>query len=157
MVIPLRCFQGARPGLSSRGADRLDDRQYLVRAGDRSWCGVVMDDSSGTVHWRTRMTIGRTGRWRVHTEASVHELDLDARVWIRHPRTNATPVTGTGPLAINVFESDGTPVPLTEVLVCRLGHPMLLLVDLAGDGVPSRTRSTIVTCIERIADRSGAF
>lgn len=83
------------------------------------------------------------GVWRVHTRSgAVYVLDIDRHVMIRERG-----LTGYS----SSLRRDGDEAILLEVIVCKVGEPMFLLIDLSWPGVMNTTRvSTPVTRIEQI-------
>ena len=105
-------------------------------------------DRNGDAGRRGFSRIGDHGRWRVTTETAVYDIDLDAAWICRHP-ADEQPRGGQYP-HIATLRSDDTPIPLVAVHQCQLGAPMILVLDLRGDGVLTVRMSTEVLKVERV-------
>ena len=95
------------------------------------------------------LTDEATGRYLVTTESgSRYTLDFNRRLFRR--TTNPTLVARRG------LRRDGEDIDLVEVIECRLGKPLLLLINLWVPGVWFTTReSTPVVRIEPLPEDSG--
>ncbi|TQL60973.1 hypothetical protein FB474_2376 [Oryzihumus leptocrescens] len=91
--------------------------------------------------------IGTAGRWRVRTETAVYDIDLDAAWICRHPANEQR--GGAHDARVAALRLDDTPIPLVTVHQCQLGAPMILVLDLRGDGILTVRLSTEVLTIER--------
>ena len=86
-----------------------------------------------------------TGRWLVQTVTALRLLDLDAGT--------ARRATLQAPAGYETSElrGDGAEPPLLDVLDCRIGAPMLLLVS-PWPGVVTWRSTTAVQCILRLPE-----
>jgi hypothetical protein len=92
------------------------------------------------------LTDDATGCYVVTTQsASRYWLDLNRRLLRR--------VTSTQPQTTLHLRGDGEDIDLIEIVDCRLGHPMVLLINLNVPGVWLTTReSTTVVRIDPIPE-----
>ncbi len=99
---------------------------------------------------RTQLTDGDVGSWVVTTLTSCYLLDLDAREITRQPGGGNPGPYGwdSGPPEIASLRRDREAVPVHAVAHCHLGEPLVLLLDLRGDGVVTIRRSTQVVAID---------
>lgn len=88
-----------------------------------------------------------SGKWEVVTWSSTYLLDLDARTITRAPDSGTGDPTGGGPVGHTRMRQDHLPVPLVRIERCQSGQPMVLTVDVRGDGVLTRRWSTPVASI----------
>ena len=81
--------------------------------------------------------LDRCGQWVVTTDESEYTLDIG------HGLVRRRPVTG------DHLRADGDWVPLLAVFDLEVGRPMVLLLDVRGDGRPTFRFSTRVVRIQR--------
>ncbi|WP_143034003.1 hypothetical protein [Paramicrobacterium humi] len=84
-----------------------------------------------------------SGVWRVRTASgAAYVLDMDRRTMVRE--RGLTNISAS-------LRRDGGEAILLEILMCEVGKPMLLLIDLSWPGVMNTTRATTrVRSIEQI-------
>lgn len=87
-----------------------------------------------------------TGLFEILTQTATYLLDLDECTLTRYPDRPAT----TGAYLAAPLRKDGLDLPLLKILRCALGAPLLVLVDVRGDGVSTLRQSTPVRRIERL-------
>lgn len=97
--------------------------------------------------------IGWTGRWHVLTETALYELDLHVNRMVRHRRPEPGSLFGLSAPQVASLRGDGQPVALLAVIRCALGEPMLLALDLRGDGILTLRETTTVLRIEPAVSR----
>lgn len=91
----------------------------------------------------TELDDADAGTWKVTTQSATYVLDLEARTGLR--------LADTGNAA--TLRRDGEPFTLLRVVTCTIGWPMVLLIDLAVDGVPMTRRiSTEVVSITPLSN-----
>lgn len=91
------------------------------------------------------MTSTRKGL-RVRTATSVYDLDYTAMTATRlNPAPQAR--VGGGWLRYDL-RRDGDPIPLLEIPDITLGQPMLLVLNVRGDGIETERLTTPVVQIE---------
>lgn len=105
---------------------------------------LAREDAPGNVCRQRSERIERTSpRWCISTLASCYRLDLRDGTVVRTERGGPDRVAvDLGLVPHNQLPGDGTPVRLWAVLDCRLAEPMVLLLDLAGDGRHATFRVT---------------
>lgn len=87
------------------------------------------------------------GRWQVTTLTSTYLLDMDEAWAVRVPHGGAVRRDDGTLLISYMFNTDGQPLTIHEVIEVRVGHPLRLQVVLPdGQTVPLRS-----TPIRRIA------
>lgn len=89
---------------------------------------------------------------RVHTQTSVHEIDWAARTVTRMVRADG-PIDETYPTA--TLRRDGDPVPLITLEEPVVGQPLMMVLDVRGDGVATVRTTTPVAAIEHQPDSVG--
>lgn len=99
--------------------------------------------------------IGAAGRWQVTTETSTYVIDLDAQTCIRVPDAGLGSLHGLPPAQNAALRRDHEPVCLASVTAAVVGTPLILLLDVRGDGVLTLRRSTCVRQIRPLATVSG--
>lgn len=87
-----------------------------------------------------RVVSSDAGRWSIATETeSVYVLDLTARTAVRVPaRPN--------------LRRDYETLPLLAVEPVEVGRPLVMTLDLRGDGIDTVRTTSLVTQIARLAD-----
>lgn len=95
--------------------------------------------------------VGTHGRWQVVTETSLYVLDLDAKTAIRVPDAGSGSVDDVAVL-VAALQRDYEAVGLLDLITARVGERLLLLLDVRGDGVPTRRLGTIVRAVRRLPD-----
>lgn len=90
----------------------------------------------------TEVHPGDGGRWLVQTETASYLLDLDEGTVRRHPAAGAGAVPGAGPVRVADLRRDGEVIALVDLLTCRVGERMGLLLDL---GLPAPEGDTVLT------------
>lgn len=108
-----------------------------------------MNETHPARSWRSTARVGSRGRWRVHTEASTYDLDLDADTLMRRAGQSAHPVAGT-PVA--ALAGDGELERLLTLVTCELGQPMRALIRDPSSGRVLWRVPTPVTAIYRRSD-----
>jgi hypothetical protein len=93
----------------------------------------------------------------VLTQTALYELDLDRHVARRHPGTAGALATQEAPPEAASLRRDHAPIPLLGVLFCRLGAPMILMLDARGDGIATVRVSTPVRHIRPLKPNIQAF
>jgi hypothetical protein len=97
---------------------------------------LAADDAPGLRwrHWSER--VERTSTvWTVRTLASRYRLDLREGTFVRTELQGGDCVAvESGMVPRNELPGDATPVRLWAVLDCRVNEPMVLMIDLVGDG-----------------------
>ena len=86
----------------------------------------------------------------VTTRTASYLIDHDAGTLTRHPASHTPAGYRTAEL-----RRDGDAVPLIAVLECAVGRPLVALIDVRGDGVPTLRRSTEVRAIEAVGGPAG--
>lgn len=88
-----------------------------------------------------RLSESTTGKWRITTQGSVHEWDLDAMTWVR------TQVDGLNPMSI-----DGKVLSLVEVLRWpEVGDVFMVLCTERPQQIrPDWHRSSLIRSIEEV-------
>lgn len=109
-----------------------------------------MNETQPARTWRSTVRVGSRSRWRVHTQASAYDLDLDSDTLIRRPGQSFYPVAGA-PVAALV--GDGTPERLVALVACELGQPMRALIQDQASGRTLWRVSTPVTAIYRLSGK----
>lgn len=105
---------------------------------------VAREEAPGNA-WRQRSEQVEhiSPRWCVVTLASCYRLDLRDGTVVRTERAGPDRVAVDLRLVPhNTLPGDGAPVRLWAVLDCRLAEPMVLLLDLVGDGRHATFRVT---------------
>lgn len=106
--------------------------------------------------WRRRSErIERTSLvWTVRTRASCYRLDLREGTVVRTELQGGDrAAVDQGLVAHGRLRGDAVPVQLWAVLDCRRGEPMVLLLDLAGDG--RRGTCRVTTAVVAIDPEAG--
>jgi len=96
-----------------------------------------------------RLTNDDCGRWEVVTETSTYELDLDRMVGRRFPGRGVTSL----PLGtfISALHHDGEEWEILDIVLCEIGHVMMLAtLDASGRHSTNRL-STMVRAIRAMA------
>lgn len=89
------------------------------------------------------------GRWRVWTESSCYLIDLKERWIIRERGAGVGPLPDLPPLAeASTLRRDGDQIPLLEMYQLEIGKPMIMLLDVRGDGVSTVRTTTYVRGME---------
>jgi hypothetical protein len=96
----------------------------------------------------------RTGRWQVTTETSVYLLELDRRQVTRVPDAGAGPPPGISPAAIASLRRDHESIPLLKLIMCIVGEPMRMLIDVRRDGVCTLRTTTVVRHLRELSAES---
>lgn len=92
---------------------------------------------------------GVGGCWQVSTDASLHVLDLDRR------RVRRVPGGGGGVAPVAALRRDHAEVRLLRVCRCRVGEPMVLLIVVREDTVPTIRTTTVVRAIRPLTASAG--
>lgn len=79
-----------------------------------------------------------TGRWWVRTETSAYLLDLGEMFAQRFPGKPA------GDVLVSYLRRDEDKIELIEIMMLELGEPMVLVLNLRGDGVVTIRATTLV-------------
>ena len=109
--------------------------------------------SEGTGETISSINPENGGSWVVETQTSRYLIDLDQNYLLREPGGgDAGSMEPVNLYFIAQLRRDGTQVPLLELSQCRVGSPLLVLLDIRGDGVETLRRSTPVASITRICD-----
>lgn len=95
--------------------------------------------------------VGVTGRWQITTETALYVVDMDARTCVRVPDAGLGTVDGLSPAVVSAKRLDHQPIPLVSLIRAELGEPLLLVLDLRGDGVKTVRQSTVVRDIRSLA------
>jgi hypothetical protein len=95
-------------------------------------------------------TVGGSGVWQVTTETSTYVIDLDAGHCVRVPDAGLGQVPGMPPAQVAAMRRDHEPISLVAVVKAEVGHPLLMVLDVRRDGVPTVRRSTVVRQIRRL-------
>lgn len=96
----------------------------------------------------TALADDTTGVFVVSTETSSYVMDLSARTALRIPGAGAGSVPDLPPAALSDLRRDGEALPIRMLLLCEVGKPMCIVVDLRGDDVTTLRRTTLVRSIE---------
>lgn len=91
------------------------------------------------------LTDGHAGQWIVQTDSSTYQLDLDARTLQRLPNR----ASATRPASLR---RDGDALTLWQLVQCRIGHPMVALIQIRDDDIPTQRITTAVRAITPHAD-----
>ena len=83
----------------------------------------------------TKPTHPTAGRWLLRTETSSYELDLDARTVRRTPGAGAGPTVDLPAPLVADLRRDNDVVPLIALDRCKVGVPVVMVVDVRGDGL----------------------
>jgi len=79
-------------------------------------------------------------RWCVRTESSRYLLDLAERYIVRFPGSTGSQL-----------RRDLNPIPFVEIACCEVGTPLVLVLDLRGDGCLTIRETTRVLSIHPLA------
>lgn len=104
-----------------------------------------MDHCDGVRH------VGRDGRWQVTTETATYVLDLDNKRCVRVPDAGLG-LPGLPPAEVAVLRKDHASVPLISVECARVGQPLVVVIDVRGDGILTVRRTTIVRQVRRLPE-----
>lgn len=96
----------------------------------------------------TLVPVPTEGRFAVHTESSTHLVDLDARTITRVPDTGMGAGDRPGMVITAQLRRDHETLPLRELLVMQVGAPLVAVLDLRGDGIPTLRQTTLVREIQ---------
>ncbi len=99
---------------------------------------------------RAQLTDHDTGRWFVTTLTSRYLIDLDHHQVVRTPGLGDPGRFGwdSGPPTVAALRRDGDVVLLHSLAHCHLGEPLVVFLDLRGDGIVTIRQSTQVVSIE---------
>lgn len=95
-------------------------------------------------------SLGSSGLWQVTTETSTYVIDLDAGHCIRVPDAGLGQVPELPPAKVAAMRRDQEPIALMAVPRAEVGQPLVLVLNLRGDGVVTVRQSTIVRDIRRL-------
>ena len=95
------------------------------------------------------LPVDASGCYVVTTQTSSHLLDLTHETVTRIP--GATASSDGGANAVERLRRDNEPIPVLAI-VCTVGLPMGLMLDLRQDGVLTLRITTLVVRIERLHD-----
>jgi hypothetical protein len=90
-----------------------------------------------------------SGKFQIATETSLYLVDLDAGAVTRVPDAGAGSVDGS-PLPVSALRRDHESIPLIGIQEPALGEPLVLLLNVRGDGIPTFRRTTYVRSITRL-------
>jgi hypothetical protein len=111
-----------------------------------SWRGGARRPERGGAAAVERLLDSSAGCWQVTTEASLHVLDLDRRRVLR------VPGGGVGGMPVAALRRDHAESGLLRVCRCVVGKPMVLLVVVRQDGVPTLRTTTAVRAIRALPE-----
>lgn len=90
------------------------------------------------------------GVWVVDTESSRYLLDLDSRTIVRSPKITQPETDLVPPVA--ALRLDHDTIALITLIRCRVGGPMILILDVRKDGIRTKRQTTNVTSIQPLSD-----
>lgn len=96
------------------------------------------------IHDRSR------GVWIVNTKTSRYLVDLDSQIIVRSPDTTRSEPRPGPPVAALRLDHDS--IPLITLVRCRIGSPMIAILDVRKDGIRTRRETTDVTRIQSLAN-----
>ena len=100
------------------------------------------------------MTQPMSGKWQITTETSVYVLDLDDQLATRVPDAGAGATPGLPGVPISSLRRDHEPIRLVELVQCRVGVPLRLLLDVRRDGIYTERTSTVVREVRELGQRT---
>lgn len=78
----------------------------------------------------------------VRTETSVYKINLEQKTVVRNPQEDFVP-------SAEVFRSklrrDDEEIALISIQEIKIGRPMVMILDIRQDGIPTARQTTIVT------------
>jgi hypothetical protein len=103
-----------------------------------------VDVTASTVN---ELTADAGGRWLVVTETACYTVDLDGQTIVRYPGAGTGPISADYPVTVADLRRDEQSIPLIQLVRCRVGGSMLLMLNIRQDGILTARMTTVVRSI----------